>query len=52
VHLASADEVADVSGKYFVRMQQTPSSPTSYDLELMRRLWDVSEQQIRKAMEA
>lgn len=46
VYLASADEVADVSGKYFVRKKITPSSAASYDLELMRRLWDVSEEQI------
>ncbi len=48
LHLASADEVADVSGKYFVRKQQTPSSATSYDLELMRKLWEVSEDQIHR----
>ncbi|MCB2204109.1 SDR family oxidoreductase [bacterium] len=46
VYLASEDDVADVSGKYFVRKQQTPSSETSYDLELMRKLWEVSEGQI------
>jgi NAD(P)-dependent dehydrogenase (short-subunit alcohol dehydrogenase family) len=51
VYLASADDVSDVSGKYFVRKQQTPSSATSYDLELMRRLWDVSERQIQKAVD-
>jgi NAD(P)-dependent dehydrogenase (short-subunit alcohol dehydrogenase family) len=46
VYLAAAAEVADISGKYFVRKKQTPSSPTSYDLELMRKLWEISEAQI------
>ncbi|MDT8322624.1 MAG: SDR family oxidoreductase [Bacteroidota bacterium] len=48
VYLATSDEVADISGKYFVRKQQTPSSATSYDLELMRRVWDVSEEQVQR----
>jgi len=48
VYLASAAEVSDISGKYFVRKKQTPSSPASYDLELMRKLWEISEEQIHK----
>jgi len=48
LHLAAADEVADVTGKYFARKQQTPSSATSYDFELMRKLWEVSEEQIHR----
>jgi hypothetical protein len=42
VHLASSDEVADISGKYFVKKRATPSSQTTYDRELMLKLWDVS----------
>lgn len=42
VWLASSPEVAAVSGEYFVKRKIAPSSPRSKDLDLARRLWDVS----------
>jgi NAD(P)-dependent dehydrogenase (short-subunit alcohol dehydrogenase family) len=43
VYLASSPEVEGVSGKYFVKREAAPSSPLSYDEDLARRLWKVSE---------
>ena len=42
VWLASATEVAEVSGEYFAKRKIAMSSPRSKDMELARRLWDVS----------
>jgi NAD(P)-dependent dehydrogenase (short-subunit alcohol dehydrogenase family) len=44
VYLASSPEVAGVSGRYFVREKAVSSSAASYDEEVARRLWEVSEQ--------
>jgi len=43
-YLATSSQVTDVSGKYFVEEQEVRSSPTSYDLDVARRLWEVSEE--------
>lgn len=40
--LAASDDVAGVSGKYFVQRRDTRSSSASYDTALARRLWEVS----------
>lgn len=40
--LATAPELAGVSGQYFRSMQATQSSPASYDAAAARRLWQVS----------
>jgi NAD(P)-dependent dehydrogenase (short-subunit alcohol dehydrogenase family) len=42
IYLATAPEVASISGRYFVREQVAPPSPASCDLEATRRLWQVS----------
>jgi NAD(P)-dependent dehydrogenase (short-subunit alcohol dehydrogenase family) len=42
IYLASAPEVAGVSGAYFVNRRVKQSSKASYDLALARRLWEVS----------
>lgn len=42
VHLAASPEVAGVTGRYFVGLGETRSSPASYDEELQRRLWEAS----------
>lgn len=42
VHLASADEVAGVTGRYFVDCKPARSSAASYDEDAAQRLWDVS----------
>jgi NAD(P)-dependent dehydrogenase (short-subunit alcohol dehydrogenase family) len=43
VFLASSPEVEGVTGKYFVKREAVRSSPLSYDENLRRRLWEVSE---------
>lgn len=42
VYLVSAPEVAGVTGKYFFRKAETPSSPLSYDVEQRKQFWEVS----------
>jgi NAD(P)-dependent dehydrogenase (short-subunit alcohol dehydrogenase family) len=46
IWLATSDEVDGITGKYFVRRRDTRSSDISYDKEVARRLWDVSEKVI------
>jgi len=43
IYLASSPEVAGVTGQYFVRCKPVRSSIASYDEQLARRLWEVSE---------
>ncbi len=42
VRLASAPELASVTGRYFRRNAETRSSPASYDAEALNRLWSLS----------
>lgn len=42
VHLASAPELAGVSGRYFANSAPPRSSARSYDTQVAARLWDVS----------
>jgi retinol dehydrogenase-12 len=44
LHVATAPELTDVSGRYFDRCQAVSSSPASNDAEAARRLWTVSEE--------
>ena len=46
IYLASAPEVQDVTGKYFAKQAQARSNGESYDVDIQRRLWDVSEELI------
>ncbi len=48
LYLATSPEVEGVSGKYFSKSKETPSSKLSYDLAIRRRLWQVSEELIRQ----
>jgi NAD(P)-dependent dehydrogenase (short-subunit alcohol dehydrogenase family) len=43
IFLAASAEMDGVTGKYFVKREAVPSSPLSYDTELARQLWEVSE---------
>ena len=43
LYLATAPEVAEVSGRYFEQRKPVQSSSVSYDTEVARRLWEVSE---------
>jgi hypothetical protein len=42
IHLASAPELENVTGLYFVNSQAKKSSERSYDLSAAARLWKVS----------
>lgn len=42
VWLATAPEVAGVSGRYFVRRREEPGNPQARDPEVTRRLWEWS----------
>jgi retinol dehydrogenase 14 len=44
VWLASSPEVEDITGRYSWRRQEKRSSGRSYDIELARRLWRISEE--------
>jgi NAD(P)-dependent dehydrogenase (short-subunit alcohol dehydrogenase family) len=43
VYLASSPDVADVTGKYFVREHEVNSDPVSHDEAAAKRLWKISE---------
>ena len=43
IHLATAPEVAEITGGYFIQEKQVKSSDHSYDQTLAKQLWDVSE---------
>lgn len=43
IYLATSPEVEGVTGKYFVKREAVSSSPLSYDADLAKRLWEVSE---------
>lgn len=42
IFLASSPEVEGVSGKYYTKRKAVRSSLRSYDVEMQKRLWDVS----------
>jgi NAD(P)-dependent dehydrogenase (short-subunit alcohol dehydrogenase family) len=43
IYLASSDEVEGVTGKYYANCREKTSNEESYDLNVARRLWEVSE---------
>jgi NAD(P)-dependent dehydrogenase (short-subunit alcohol dehydrogenase family) len=43
LHLATAPELAGVTGRYFVRHRESRSPDISYDLQLQQRIWDLSD---------
>src|SRR5512138_3882520 len=49
VHVASAPELATVSGKFFERSRETALEANAQDMGAARRLWDVSEQLVARA---
>ena len=52
VYLASAPEVEDVTGEYFVRRKVRQPTAAAQDAEAARRLWDVSERLVAEASPA
>jgi len=47
-YLATSEEVADVTGKFFEDMKEKTTSDLSYDKELQKQLWEVSEKLTKK----
>jgi NAD(P)-dependent dehydrogenase (short-subunit alcohol dehydrogenase family) len=47
IYLASSDEIAGVSGRYFVKKKSVPSSKLSYDIDFGKKLWHLSEQLVK-----
>jgi Dehydrogenases with different specificities (related to short-chain alcohol dehydrogenases) len=43
VYLASSEDVANITGKYFFDKREEKSSAVSYDVELAKHLWEFSE---------
>lgn len=43
LYLASAEESSTIRGKFFMEGKAVKSSPISYDQDIARRLWEVSE---------
>ena len=41
--LSQSKDVSNISGKYFYKKQEIKSNPISYDLDVAKRLWDLSE---------
>ncbi|MFW9878592.1 MAG: SDR family oxidoreductase [Candidatus Thorarchaeota archaeon] len=43
IYLASSSEVENITGKYFIKSKSVKSSEISYNLELQKKLWQISE---------
>jgi NAD(P)-dependent dehydrogenase (short-subunit alcohol dehydrogenase family) len=52
VYLATADEVANVTGKYFVDCQEKTAAPHATDPAVRKQLWKVSEEMIKSKLGA
>lgn len=50
LHLATSPAVAGVTGQYFDKQRAVASSPASHDTAAQRRLWEVSEELVEKAV--
>jgi len=44
VYLASSPNIAGTSGRFFMKNREMRTKPISYDIEVARRLWDISEE--------
>ena len=52
VHLASAPELANVSGRFFERSREVPLDRIAQDEAAARRLWETSEALVTRALKA
>ena len=52
IYLASSPAVEGVTGKYFVKRLAVPSTPSSYDEAIQKRLWEVSERLVQETASA
>jgi retinol dehydrogenase 12 len=50
VYLASSSELEGVTGKYFYKRREKRSLAVSYDVEVAKRLWEISEQMLGIAL--
>lgn len=48
IPLMYSDEFNNVTGKYFVKTRETQTKPGSYDVDLRKKLWNVSENLTKK----
>jgi NAD(P)-dependent dehydrogenase (short-subunit alcohol dehydrogenase family) len=48
IYLASAPEVREITGRYFVEQQAVKSSLSSYDQMTAQRLWEISEMMVQR----
>jgi hypothetical protein len=44
IYLASSPDVEKISGKYFYDSKVAPTAPHANDVEVAKKLWDVSAQ--------
>lgn len=44
IYLATSEEVATISGNYFINKKQVKTNAQTHDEALARRLWSVSEE--------
>jgi NAD(P)-dependent dehydrogenase (short-subunit alcohol dehydrogenase family) len=49
LHVATAPDLAGVSGRYFARSRPTPPSAYSQDREVQERVWDISLRQVGRS---
>lgn len=47
VYLATAPELAAITGKYFDRTREASPNPAAYDLALRKKLWEMSERMVQ-----
>jgi NAD(P)-dependent dehydrogenase (short-subunit alcohol dehydrogenase family) len=43
-YLATAPEVAAITGKYFIKQRERQSPPVSYDTDVQQQIWQISAQ--------
>jgi retinol dehydrogenase-12 len=43
IYLASSPEMEGITGKYYVKREASPSSPISYEICVVQKLWEISE---------
>ncbi len=47
IYLASSPEIENITGEYFAKKEIKKSSKESYDMDLAKKLWDVSEKYLK-----
>jgi len=47
IYLASSSDVENITGEYFAKKEIKKSSKESYDMDLAKKLWDVSKKYLK-----